>query len=75
MTASGRELDWFSNTIVFACDFDVDIFCFQSSLSLWQLVRQRINRGSYKLTKSRGSPDESENRNDVSDDVDDIELV
>lgn len=75
VTASGHELDWVRNTIVFACEFDVDIFYFQSSRSLWQLVRQRINRGSYKVTKSRGSPDESENRNDVSDDVEDIELV
>jgi len=46
-----------------------------SSRSLWQLVRQKINRGSYKVTKSRGSPEEPENRNDVSDDVEDIELV
>jgi len=45
------------------------------SRSLWQQVRQKINRGSYKVTKSRGSPDESENRNDVSDDVEGIELV
>ena len=62
-----------SNTNVFACPHDVDIFYVQSSRSLWEKVRQKIHRGSIEVT--RGSPDESENRNDVSDDVEDIELV
>lgn len=60
---------------VFACELDVDIFHFQSPFSVWQQVRQKIHRGSYKVAKSRGTADESENRTDVSDGVEDIELV
>ena len=64
-----------SDTNEFAYFHDIDIFYVQSSRSLWQLMRQKIYRGSFNVTKSRGSPDQSENRNDISDDVEDIELV
>ncbi|KAJ7374969.1 hypothetical protein OS493_001694 [Desmophyllum pertusum] len=56
-----------------------------SSQSMWQKVRGKIHKGSYKVTKHGvtqdgvtqhdGASDESENKDDVSDDVDDIELV
>lgn len=51
------------------------LFHLQSSHSVWQQIRKKIHRGSYKVSKSGGAQDESENRNDASDNVEDLELV
>ncbi len=51
------------------------LFHLQPSQSLWQQVRWKVHRGSYKAIKSSGAQDDSENTNDVSDNVEDLESV
>lgn len=46
-----------------------------ASGSVWQKIRQKIYKESYKMKKNGNSPDQSTNREDVYDDVDDHQLV